>query len=236
MFRRVARKSLLPISFSSAAQQCTGWTAEKISTAVIKNEVLITIKGTYQEAHGQYKLRFQSDGGLEIDYDFISSEKENPRQTGIVFNLAKNLTTLSWKRNGQWSVYPDNHIGRPEGQAKVFKTDQPQTLNFREQPEHCWAADENEMGSNDFRATRRNILWTVLQSDLGDGIRVESDGSQHTRTWYQAEQMHLLVAGFNTGGGDMFLNSHYNSQRQPLKQGDILKDHVYLKFKKQEQP
>ena len=47
--------------------------------------------------------------------------KANPRQVGLVVDLPKSFDLLTWDRKALWTHYPDDHIGRPKGQAHAFK-------------------------------------------------------------------------------------------------------------------
>jgi len=86
------------------------------------------------------------------------------------------------------------------------------------------------MGCNDFRSTRRNIYWATLSSVDGFGVKVHSAGKHHVRTYLENDQCHFLLTGFNTGGADIFLDSHYRNSRKKLKEGDCIKDTVKLKL------
>lgn len=97
-------------------------------------------------------------------------------------------------------------------------------------PAWPWARDENDLGSNDFRATRANVRWARLVDSGVSGLGVVSDGTQAVRAWLDGERVRLLVAGFDTGGADMFLASHYAAERRPLEPGDVVADTIRLRL------
>ena len=80
--------------------------------------------------------------------------------------------------------------------------------------------DYNELGSNDFRSTRRNIWYAGLKDGNGSKITVPSNGKQHWRSWLEKDKIRFLVADFVTAGNEMFLSSYYAPYRKPLKKGD----------------
>ena len=119
-----------------------------------------------------------------------------------------------------WSVYPADHISRPVGEASLFYEGIPAKVNPRMEPAWSWSMDYNELGSNDFRSTRRNIWYAGLKDQTGSTITVRSNGEQHWRSWLANDKIRFLVADFVTAGNEMFLEGYYAPYRKPLKKGD----------------
>ena len=122
----------------------------------------------------------------------------------MVFYAPRPCDTLTWKRKAQWSVYPEDHVGRPEGTARalpdpslVAKAGSWMEVAYREKPTWPWFMDANALGTRDFRATRRNIVRASLKDSSGNGITVLSDGTQHTRSFLDDNQVGLLVACYS---------------------------------------
>jgi autotransporter-associated beta strand protein len=180
---------------------CSGWQASKVESRETAEGVEIEIAGEYAEAKGRFLLQFTCDGRLTVDYDFKLKAPINPMQLGVVFDLPRSCDTLSWMRKAQWSHYPDDHIGRPEGTAKA-STGKPKVniLGPHKQPDWSWSLDETEMGSNDFCSMKRNVLEASLRSSGGGGLRVIGGGTQHTRCWLDGERVRLLVADYANAG------------------------------------
>lgn len=88
--------------------------------------------------------------------------------------------------------------------------------------------DFNELGSNDFRSTRRNIWYAGLRDAEGHAVTVRSNGRQHWRSWLEKDRIRFLVADFVTAGDEMFLGSYYAPYRKPLKTGDRIQGKVTL--------
>lgn len=200
---------------------CHDWRATNVRAEKTGADVQVTVEGAYKEAEGQYTLRFAQDGALSVDYAFTVQEDVQPRQIGLVFALPGKANTLAWERNAQWTVYPDGHIGRPAGTAKAFYLRHDSKPGV--EPRWPWEQDQTPLGSNDFRATRRNICWAALRNADGTEFEVLSDGKQHARAWVQGDRTMLLIADIDCGSGEGFLSSHYADQRQPLTKGASVK-------------
>ena len=209
---------------------CRNWKANKVTTIETVDSVEIHVDGQYEEASGRYLMKFYRSGRLVVDYRFTLNGKVNPRQMGIVFDLPKICDNLAWKRKAQWTVYPEDHIGRVEGQAKAFRDAKWPTIKPHTKPPWPWSLDSNALGTNDFRSTKRNIIWASLKNADGYGILVRSDSNQSTRSFAEGDRIRLLVAGYSTGGADMFFASHLANERKPLKKGTILEDTVHLEL------
>ena len=168
---------------------------------------------------------------LWVDYHFKAKKDVNPRQWGMVFEAPASFDQTFWERKGLWSVYPDDHIGRTSGVAKLFYSDVPATVQPRQQPTWSWSHDANALGSNDFRSTRRNIWYAGLKDHASHEILAVSDGSQHWRAWKNGDRIQFLVADFVSPGDEMFLEGYYAKYRKPLKKGDEVKGKVTLNVK-----
>ena len=207
---------------------CGEWQAETVEAREDGGSVVVTVKGRYREAEGWYKARFDGTGKADFEYEFKSSAKINPRQYGLVVYLPRAFDTLSWSRRGQWTVYPENHIGRPRGIAKAIVPGR--EFKFRVPPTRDWKDDQNELGSNDFRSTKSNILWAALSAEDGRGLMLVSDGRHAVRAFLDKDRVGWLIADFNTGGGDLFFASHHKMDDRPLEPGDMIKGSFTLSF------
>lgn len=216
--------------FAPYTKICTDWTATSISPDVQSNVVKLQVNGSYKEASGSFTYYFYGNETVEIEYDFRINQPVSPRQTGLVLSFPKSFNTLSWQRNGYWSVYPENHIGRLKGVA----------LSSDEQIEECglagpdkhpandWFKDQTDAGSNDFRSTKENIRQASLTNNKNNGIQIQSNGNQHVRSWIDKENTYLLVANYNNPGQEQFLISHAQQYYKPLKEGDYIHGKIML--------
>lgn len=153
--------------------------------------VNIYIAGDYGKIGITYDIRIDGHGLMETKYSIKNPpEKSNSyHEVGIAFDLVDDIDLLQWERNGLYSVYPDDHIGRNAGSAK--RASKGQAAAYRKQPNWPWALDmydyfyqgKDHAGYNmthDFRSLKEYIyLAVVSNSKNGYGIQVESDGKSH---------------------------------------------------------
>lgn len=205
---------------------CSGWAAASVTASKDDGAVTVTVKGAYAEAEGGYAVRIDGAGRAEFSYDFKVRAKTDPRQYGLVVYLPRPFDTLSWSRRGQWTTYPENHIGRPLGTAKALSPDRDPV--FRRPPAWDWKDDQTKLGSNDFRSTKANVLWAVLSRPDGRGLMLVSDGRQATRSFLDGDRVGWLIADFSTGGGDIFFAPHHKMDDRPLAAGDTIKGFFVL--------
>lgn len=208
---------------------CSEWKATSTTARKEGNSVVITVEGSYKEFAGNYTLTVNANGELSVSYHFDALADVNPRQWGLVFSAPRSYDQLFWRRKGMWSVYPEDHISRPVGKADLFYAGLPSTVNPRLKPSWSWSLDANELGSNDFRSTRRNIWYAGLTDETGSKVTVRSNGEQHWRSWLHKDNVCFLVADFVTAGNEMFLEGYYASYRKPVKQGDTIQGTVVLR-------
>ena len=213
--------------FAPTTQTCSDWKSESVKIEKGKDRTEISVEGAYAEAAGFYTLTLHDSGDMELAYSFTCNKEVNPRQIGMVFTLPAEFDNLSWKREGLWSAYPPDHIGRNEGKAEAFPMDVrlgpagPEWV-----PEWPYSEDTNELGSNDFRSTKENIRWASLTDDEGRGFRVLSDARHHVRAWVDTIGVRVLVAFYNNPGAERFFRSHARLEDKPLKPGDTITDTV----------
>lgn len=209
---------------------CSDWTAQKVDARKEGNHVIVTVEGSYKEFEGTYSLTVNANGELTVNYRFKALQDVNPRQWGLVFDAPKEYSQTFWRRKGMWSVYPSDHISRPVGSADLFYDGLPAQANPRVKPSWAWSMDFNELGSNDFRSTRRNIWYAGLNDKTGNKITVRSNGEQHWRSWLDKDKIRFLIADFVTAGNEMFLESYYAPYRKPIKKGENIQGEIRLRM------
>lgn len=236
---------LIPITGEGGGTQMTKRTphfpifSNTCSNRIIRNisinpedyKVVVEIKESYSEIYGSQIWTIYPKGDVEVEYYYKVKKEVNPRQIGLVFSLAKTFNTLYWKRNGLWSVYPSDHIGRLKGLAKTDTRINVSGLAGPSiKPKNEWMYDRTEDGSNDFRSTKRNFYNVSLSDDYGNRFNVQSDGRHNSRTWTTKDVTNILIAVYDNPGGERFLRSHAKSLDEKLKRGDIVNDKIRIKL------
>lgn len=107
-----------------------------------------------------------------------SGPRSDIQELGWVFEMPKGFDHFSWQRQARWSVYPDNHIGRPAGTAL------PETARV-----HLTRVDRPD--AYDFNSTKYNCDWAALTNAERRGLRAE----------FSADQRHHVKGGFSHDGG-----------------------------------
>ncbi len=193
--------------------------------------VTVAVKEEYAEAKGETTYLFTKDGKLIINYSFTSKISVNPRQWGMVLTVPAETEHLKWYRKGLWSRYPEDHIGRVNGDAVPFGENTFFQDSLRHKPVRAWCYDANKLGTNDFRSTKENIYWASLTNKGGPGIVVVSDGKQAFRAFVNYNRsISFLIADYSTGGGDLFFSGHYKDERKKLIEGSKLKGTVEIQL------
>jgi len=206
----------------------TGWTCAEFSSNLKNDTIFIESRGSYTEASGTILMNITVDGSLTVKYDLKVNNDMNPRQYGMVLYLPGDYNVLSWKRNGIWTGYPEDHIGRETGTA--IATIPGGKLSFREMPSSPWKDDYRPLENNDFCSTKSNITEASIKSENGSGLSIKSDGKHSIRAFNENGKTGFLIADFNTGGGDMFFAGHHKTEDRPLKKGDSIKGSFTICF------
>lgn len=140
------------------------------------------------------------------------------------------LTALSWRREGQWSVYPADHIGRTTGTAEAFPGGtRPDHEGIRLESDRPWKDDATRHGSNDFRGTKRDVYAAELAADGGPSVQLLSEGGRHVRAQARSDSVHLLALERSLPGtnADGWLSRHpVVNEDSTLEAGETLRGAV----------
>jgi hypothetical protein len=167
----------------------TNWLLRKFEAAADGDAVRILTSGEFKDAEGieSYPVEFEItiDGaGLITTLYRLREERQGKPQVGVAFVLPHTVEKLAWKRSSLWSVYPEDHIGRPQGIA--LKRPGHAELKYGAKPEWPWSEDVGDFflwgkdghapeASNDFRSMKENIWWASCIL-AGGAIRVRAEG------------------------------------------------------------
>jgi hypothetical protein len=166
------------------------WSLTSFDPRVEGSEAVFDVKGSYSGTLAGYSIRLDGRGLMTVSCD-IQGRPEGASELGMAFVLPREVDSLSWKRAGLHSVYPDGHIGRNEGLAAKVRPGPPDA--YRTPPPWPWAADMTDYflfgkdhpgygATRDFRSLKANIFWAEMGfPGTRPCLRVESDGSQAVR-------------------------------------------------------
>jgi len=152
----------------------------------------------YKNFDGTVKWKIDKNGQGTVSFDYTYSGPTVPgRELGLRFILDRQCQTIKWKRRSQWDIYPEDHIGRPEGTAKAFRSNNEEKLIQNSLPQWPWYLDSTDRGIKDFRCTKFNIYQGCIFNSKGDGIMAKANADAHIRSSVvdNGVQFHLLQAG-----------------------------------------
>lgn len=155
----------------------------------VGNDYDIVETGAYRDFAGELQFRVTPEGNLGVNYDFTyTGTNTRAREIGLQFGVPLWCDKLTWRRIGEWSVYPDDHIGRNDGTALAHA---PGIQSVP--PTQPFALDDTPLGTNDFRSTKRNFIFASLTDKEGYGVGIEAIGSQHLRASVRPDLIEVNV-------------------------------------------
>ena len=163
---------------------------------------------------------------FEYECTYIGQRTFNAKEVGLTVLPSRELTDLWWQRIGEWSHYPERHIGRTAGYAAAA----PGT-NTTLDPAPTWEQDATAAGSNDYRSAKRAILVAGATDGRGT-LTVLSDGTQHVRAELAdgLPALHVLdwYGGVRTLDGNHPIWSAYFGSGLPITPGTTLRGRIVL--------
>ncbi|MDN5287960.1 MAG: beta-galactosidase [Mucilaginibacter sp.] len=186
---------------------------------------------SYADCKGKQSYLFTNDGKLITEYEVQYTKADiSPYQYGLMLQLPKSFDQLNWKRKAEFTAYPANDIARAEGMATLNAKHAEAVEEWGVVPKGDWKDDADDLGSNDFRSTKRYIQKASLQNNNGDTVNVLSDATQASRTWLQDGQVNWLIADYCNNGSEPFYGSPHSAGRIKVKD-NVLKGKLVLILK-----
>lgn len=145
-----------------------------IASRMEGREAVIDIETCYAPIFVDMQIRVDGDGVITTGYKIKHIPNKPPQpftlpwneadlggysEVGIQYILPAEMDRIEWDRRSTWSVYPENHVGRPRGTAYKEVMENPvewKDLNY----DLYWLSgydDRRETTNNDFRATKEYI-------------------------------------------------------------------------------
>ncbi len=149
------------------------------------SEVVAHLRATRQDNQFSYHLDW-------------TGRKAEIQELGWVFTMPHTFDHFSWKRQAQWSVYPDDHIGRPQGTAT------PDSAKVH-------ILDWSQPDAFDFDSTKYHCDWASLTDSRHQGLRVE----------FAPSQRHQCRAGFGEDGAYTLIVNKQTSPPQDISANTV---------------
>lgn len=203
------------------------WQLQRLDVAPEGSNVRVKIRGRYEHFDGGYELLITPEAAVTVHASFkYSGDKMFARELGLAWSVPRDCDLLRWQRRAEWSIYPDDHIGRPTGEVRAFAAHSDQLP-----PAWAWSEDNSPLGCSDFRSTKRNIDWASISYPAGPGIWVKSNGSQHVRALVESDRIAFYLSDWygGTHAGLWEWTSNYG-EGKALASGDTLESTAHLRL------
>jgi beta-galactosidase len=219
---------ILPIA-PSDSEIPSPWTWQAVRPIAVTREsenILVTTSIRYLDVKGNLLYRVMPAGDLVLTYDLKYSGPDlHAREIGIRLGIPPWMSILYWERKGEWSAYPEDHIGRNLGQAQIHSS-----VARTVPPAGAFSQDDAPVGTNDFRSTKRYFTRAVLAGPDGYGLSILSDGRQHVRAIAKPDYIAVHVCDWFGGTASKAQEWYLNyGKGRLLKTGDLLSGTVHLK-------
>jgi hypothetical protein len=203
----------------------------KIAGSAFRTEggkAVLDWNGTYgKEFEGGFKIAMDDSGDAEFHYEFTYKGPDMwVREIGLEFQLPADFDNLAWDRKAEYSYYPEDHIGRPQGRAVAH----PLASQAVPVAKRSYALDDHPLGCNDFRSVKRHIFSASLTNLRGQGVKIYSDGTQSVRATMGMYDVSLKVLDYYGGAGWGARNCWHCGPGRLVKTGEVLKGTVRLRL------
>ncbi len=166
------------------------WVGSSATVTTSGGQAVVTLAGRFGTVNTSLQVSIDGRGLLTTTYTVANPPTGQVSDVGVQYRLADATDTLSWQRDAQWTVYPDDHIGRASGTASRSRA--AGTDGYRVQPSWPWSQDTHSYflfgkdsaahWTNDFRSAKANVrLAKAVVAASGAGVQVESDGTDGVR-------------------------------------------------------
>jgi beta-galactosidase len=160
------------------------WVCTKTSFTINDGIALIHTEGKYDEVKASFTIRIDENGVMEVEYRAkLNPKKKTIQEAGMKFITGNSFTKLVWDRDPYFTAYPDTHIGRAAGEAKLNHRPE---MQYREEPKHSWEEDSRGFYyfgpdkqlpyTNLVRSLKEHINEYTLLTQAKTGLQVFSEG------------------------------------------------------------
>lgn len=157
-----------------------------ITAEIQEQYAVVTVNGSYANGQGvRFDIKISGNGIITTDYTLTTAPKVTSglKEVGISYDIDKDTDSVSWFRDGLYTAYPEDHIGRNQGVAlKVRKGADETPDQYGVEPQWSWKDDmknyfvystddpNNGLVTNDFKTMREHV-WSY---DVNYGLDADS--------------------------------------------------------------
>jgi len=205
------------------------WWLNRMSWSTTADEAVIKLEGQYSELRGSdmnlsttFEIRIDGNGLVTTDYQFSPGRWGSPpsgvTEVGVSYVLPATVAKLTWNKQGLWSVYPDDHIGRLSGETP--RTRGGEVEAYGAEPAWPWSSDmtnyflygRSDPGPRetpDFRSLKDHIWFaSCVLANTEIRVRAESDGTAAARAEVRPDGKVMFHINNIWGYVDLDFGSH----------------------------
>jgi len=178
----------------------SGRRIESVSIEKRGEALALTLHDAYAGFEGLVEMVLDTDGTAIISFDYAySGDAFDLAEAGVRILLDDKCQEISWDRETEWDIYPEDHIGRPKGHAYAMAPEgQGRGVRppYTSRPTWPWHLDANEYGTRDFRCAKYRIREARLTAPDGSGLMVQSQANADVRACLARDgvQLHVLLS------------------------------------------
>lgn len=189
--------------------QLPAWRKDRgLYAAIEGRKAVVVLQGLYGSVLGmQYIFRISGDGCITVEYQMRSGSvrAESLSELGLRFDIPGDVEQVRWERQGLYSVYPEDHIGRNRGTARRVCLEA-QKAGYGARPDWSWKDDmydaflygpeapDGGLATHDFKSLKEYIRKYEVQfaSSVGE-IVVEANGDTAARVEVRPDGASLII-------------------------------------------
>lgn len=156
-----------------------------ISAETVGSHVEVTMKGRYENGPDVvFNMQISGNGIINTTYTLTSVPPVGwgLQEVGISYGISSDMNSVSWFRDGLYSAYPEDHIGRNQGVALKERQSEGIQDQYGAEPSWPWKDDmsnyfvyaENDpnssLATNDFRTMRENVYHYNVNYGVGENV------------------------------------------------------------------
>ncbi len=202
--------------------------AKDIKVNKAGDSVSIQVTNAYSDGNSAEISYVFRGNSMKVSYTLLyKGEEMRPYQYGMLSKLPKTMDELCW--NSQDGYYDQQSNGHTLRRARLNAKNTQAVEEWRKEPTHSWGNDANELGSNDFRSTKRRFFMASISDQQNNKVTVLGNGEQASRSWLQDGQIQWLIADYCNAGSEPFYGSPFTDGRLNIK-GKTLRGTVAYRF------
>ncbi|WP_343253364.1 glycoside hydrolase family 2 TIM barrel-domain containing protein [Ligaoa zhengdingensis] len=211
------------------------------SAQIVGNQAVVTLNGSFGVQGVRFVITISGNGRIETQYTLTTAPSKTSgfSEIGVGYDLRSDVKSVDWLRDGLWSAYPEDHIGRNRGEALRVRPGSDETPDqYGVKPNWGWEQDmrnfflytkdseEDGISTNDFR-TMREYFWyynanfegtqakVQVESQAKDAARIAMGYSKpHTVDNADLDQITYTGSGWGHSPGSGFYNETQSYSQQ----------------------